>query len=61
MKILLRNFELFTAASSKAEVRNMELLLLWKNLDQKVSPTTHFGSHPINGNERRSVLVVVKA
>ena len=36
MKTLLRNFELFTAASIKAQVRNMELLLLWKNLDQEV-------------------------
>ena len=61
MKTLLRNFELFTAASIKAEVRNMELLLLWKNLGRKVSPMTHFGSHPNKGNERRSVLVAVKA
>ena len=46
MKTLLRNFELFTAASIKAEVRNVELLLLWKNLGRKVSSVTHFCSLP---------------
>ena len=35
MKTLLRNFELFTAASINAEVWIVELLLLWKNLGQK--------------------------
>ena len=42
MKTLLRNFALFTAANSKAEVPNVELTSLWKNLGQKVSPMRQF-------------------
>ena len=47
MKTLLRNFALFTAANSKAEVPNVELTSLWKNLGQKVSPMRQFWSHPM--------------
>ena len=41
MKTLLRNFELFTAASINAEVQNVDVPLLWKDMGQKVSPMTH--------------------
>ena len=42
LKTLLRNFALFTAANSKAEVPNVELTSLWRNLGQKVSPMRQF-------------------